>query len=232
MFLTSLLVDLTQADEEIDFEDTLNILVGPAKKSFQVPKNLLCERSAFFKAACGGRWQQEGTGIISLPEDCPNFFSAYLQILFRNEVTLSSDGGATIRGLSSVYVLADKLCDLVAANLVMDAIVLRLKSTQCRGAPAPGTTRFIYDHTLIYHPLRRVRVEHCAIVIRKRAQERVLRNRDTPRAFVEDVAVFSTNSNLRRVHRKLRFLDRPSSKWHITESSGTSSEHGVANTIT
>jgi len=49
------------------YSSLVTILVGPEQASFAVHKELLCDRSEFFRAACNGNFKEAG-GVVKLPE--------------------------------------------------------------------------------------------------------------------------------------------------------------------
>jgi hypothetical protein len=97
------------------------VLVGPEKKSFSIHKNIICNRSPFFQAACAERWQASTPKALELPEDDADTFDVYLHTAYTGHVdvgdledawvgeeTLPEYDRRSLRLVNS-YVLADKL---------------------------------------------------------------------------------------------------------------------------
>ncbi|KAK4553605.1 hypothetical protein LTR86_009401 [Recurvomyces mirabilis] len=201
----------------IDFLNTVTVLVGETKKAFQIPEGLLCQRSDFFKVACNERWQKEVQGPLALPEDDPQTFSTYLQILYQDQVVAADNEADWFKEMSTNYVLADKLCDTFATNLIMDSIVGYLHGSECEAAPSPTTVSLIYSSTATGSPLRGLLVQYCATRARFASCFVNLKNPNTPRAFVEDVALALMKSDLSRPQQASDFVSKANSEWHVQE---------------
>ena len=88
----------------------VKILVGPEAVQFDIHRQLLCARSAYFAKALSGPWK-ESKGTLKLPEDDADLFRFISHWLYTEDVDhtkLSSriDG---VRASLRLYVLADKL---------------------------------------------------------------------------------------------------------------------------
>ena len=127
-----------------DFTQTFDVLVGPEKKRFTVYHDMMTDRSGFFKAARSSRWTDDPRTPTDLTDHDPEDFANYLQLVYGGgcippdeELTqYVKDGTPEARSsaayrlyndhyeaLFKLYILADKLEDLKAANLVMDEIL-------------------------------------------------------------------------------------------------------------
>lgn len=98
-------------------------------------KHKICARSTFFDAACSDRWSGSETRAIELPEDDPDIFDIYVNCVYNNVV----DVGALedrLAGEDRYYlenrhdarlvrswVLSDKLRDVSASNMFIDALI-------------------------------------------------------------------------------------------------------------
>jgi hypothetical protein len=63
---------------DYDYSDIIIVLVGEDKIVFPVYKDLICENSRFFQAACApDRWLEGNAKMVPLPHVNPNTFKAY-----------------------------------------------------------------------------------------------------------------------------------------------------------
>jgi len=116
----------------MSFDDMVTVKVGPKKKVFTAPRNVLC-RSPFFKAALSGNWA-EGKKALTLPEDRCDTFAIYLQWAVSGQVVISDEESTLdnqwthFTGLVELYILADKLGEIALQNKVIDEFRAMVKS--------------------------------------------------------------------------------------------------------
>lgn len=58
----------------LTFDSLVKIYVGPQKKQWMLPKDLLCDRFSFFKAAFKGGFKEAAEKEMWLEEDDPEAF--------------------------------------------------------------------------------------------------------------------------------------------------------------
>lgn len=162
-----------------------------------VYKSEICSRSEFFRSACSDRWSESGQDPIELPTDSPEIFDLYLHCLYKDMVDVGSllepiageeDVNANDRidyRLVSTYILADKLRDVVTANLVMDDII-DLYEQNCV-PPLPPITTIVARNTPVKSPLRRFFVGLIAGQSFHRHRMRVIECEDTPKDFICEI---------------------------------------------
>lgn len=122
-------------------------------------KNILSQRSPFFKAATSGRWNSpDNFKPVEMEDDDPHIFDAYLQAIYQDTIILDDDGGPApyFEALVRLYAMTDKLCDLRTANLTMDEFMRY--SDKLGVIPTPVLVAFIYEHSSEQSPLRRLMV--------------------------------------------------------------------------
>ncbi|KAL8863496.1 MAG: hypothetical protein Q9178_000177 [Gyalolechia marmorata] len=61
----------------LEYTNLVKIIVGPENKTFYAYKELLCRKSAFFKAACEGAFK-ESIGTIKLPDQDPTVVNYFI----------------------------------------------------------------------------------------------------------------------------------------------------------
>lgn len=139
-----------------DFIDTFEVLVGQPnqQKSFTIHKNIICRRSAFFKAARSTCWT-DAKKPTKLPGDQPAVFAAYLTCVYTNKVPVLKEWEEDF----ALYVLADKLQDTVSANLIMDSITDQITQSFVPDVPTMGHA---FDDTHENSSLRKLMV-HVAV---------------------------------------------------------------------
>lgn len=132
------------------------MLVGPNgghQQSFAVHEGLLKGRSEFFTNALKSECFKEGIErMIPMPEDEPDIFAVYLQLLYRpdlmsvNNKLVGEELEHEYTCLAKTYVLADKLIDATTKYRVFSAlkVLTEIPSIPFISLPA---VRIIYDGT-------------------------------------------------------------------------------------
>ncbi|KAF2500821.1 hypothetical protein BU16DRAFT_523571 [Lophium mytilinum] len=119
---------------------TVEVRVGrdPHTRRWYLPEDLLCQTSAFFRAACKGAFKEAQERLISLPEDEPEIFELFIQWLFSKGYYFTpepledlpaetTEGGSKLgihkpRTNIRAWVLGDKLGVVGFKNYAMDQI--------------------------------------------------------------------------------------------------------------
>ena len=177
---------------------TVQVLVGPNKESFDVHMDLICSKSPFFGAACAERWSKSGqSSAIELPEDDPEVFNTYLSNLYGRSVVFSGDisGEKVEEGadrnevvqlqLVAIYVLADKLGDVLTANQIIAELIGYCEPDCCGLMPRAAVK--VAETTVHPPPLLNLAIDyyvHCADETQGGA---VLDSKPVPDAFIGDV---------------------------------------------
>lgn len=102
----------------------MEVLVGEERTKFVVHKNVLADRSPFFKAAFE-RWKADGEPI-TLKNDDPSTFDMYLRCAYSNTLTIEErepGEGSLWTPWVATYILADVLGDLRTTNNIVDGII-------------------------------------------------------------------------------------------------------------
>lgn len=68
------------------FGSTVIILVGPKEHRFEIHKDLLCQKSAFFKTACSGSFK-EAEGVVRLPDQDADIFKYFVHWLYTEKLS-------------------------------------------------------------------------------------------------------------------------------------------------
>ena len=68
-------------DSEL-FHSITNVLVGPEKQRFLVPKDMLCRTSNFFQASLDGGFKESSSNTCYLPEVSPKTFALLIKWLY------------------------------------------------------------------------------------------------------------------------------------------------------
>ncbi|KAK5724471.1 hypothetical protein LTR15_004516 [Elasticomyces elasticus] len=139
----------------VDFSETLCVLVGEDKKAFTVHKDIITTRSPYFSAAASARWNSASHKDITLAHDKPAIFSEYLQCLY---LSIVETDGKLETDIFDLYLLADKLGDLVSANVVMDCIINWYAVDDV--IPTVKAIGHVFDNTAPESKLRRSMVDY------------------------------------------------------------------------
>nr|OQO21009.1 hypothetical protein B0A51_12873 [Rachicladosporium sp. CCFEE 5018] len=154
------MVDSTPASAKrrrINFETqkAFEVLVGSddEQKSYTILEDLVVHRSSFLKSARSSAWTS-GAKAVDLTDEDTTVFEDYLHCVDSGEVDVASceNGSPDYSHLIRVYILADKLGDLAAANLCIDHLV-----AMCHAAselPSLEDIRIAYCNTTAGSKLR------------------------------------------------------------------------------
>lgn len=127
-----------------------------------VHKNLICNASPFFRAACKDEWKQSEKSMIELPDDEPEVFEHFIHWLYTDQIDTidktafkndDSEGVQQIIDLLvSLYVFADK----VQCGKLKDEVLDRLMDSMRAGwIPTFPQVEKIYSNTAAGSKLRR-----------------------------------------------------------------------------
>ena len=122
----------------IDFSEEVVVLVGVTEQRFFAHRDVLCDGSDFFKAACMGEWREVKDKTIRLSEQQPVAFRIYINWRYTASIDLwngkyeqttykGSDGntypqsGPRYERLLSCYVLGDMLRDEKLCNALINS---------------------------------------------------------------------------------------------------------------
>ena len=140
-------------ESSFDSATLLTIVVGeePGQKRFSVHESFICSRSEFFRRAMNGDWAEREERLVKLPEDDPETFGIYVNLIYTDSVATTvsdvSDAASACASefvaLSKLYVLSEKLCDNAAKNATVDAL------WNLKNDTAPGSTRYAPTHEAI-----------------------------------------------------------------------------------
>jgi hypothetical protein len=153
----------------LSFTDYIKVLIGQQAKLFNVHKNIICNRAPFYKAACAPCWT-EASQPIKLPEDDPEIFDIYLHCVYTNCVDVgdlndilageecSAKNMRPYRRLVRSYILADRLGDIITANMIIDEIILH--SDDQLTLPSDDVIAFVAQTMPLQSPLCRLFVDY------------------------------------------------------------------------
>lgn len=140
--------------KRLDFSETFRVEVGPERVSFDVHKGIVCERAPFFHIARSPHWIRAGQPV-KLHDDQPEVFQAYLTLVYTGKVENNPESaGYPYLGLMKLFILADTLQDLAAANQAMDEILAIPSKMNCY--PNKSAIRLAYRETVAGGPIQRV----------------------------------------------------------------------------
>lgn len=140
----------------------IKVVVGPhdASRTFFVHEKLVVERAPFFERALNGQWKESDDKLVELPDDDPDVFFLYLQLLYTTKLhTRSNEPNKTSREykrLVKLYVLAEKLQDVQTRNIVIEAMIAKTRDEE---SFPPSSIHLIYDGTPEGSPLRKLVVD-------------------------------------------------------------------------
>ncbi|KAF2121996.1 hypothetical protein BDV96DRAFT_640065 [Lophiotrema nucula] len=135
---------IVTTDRAFDFTQTMKLTVGEGEdqKSFIVHPGTI-RRADFFRARLKKEWKQGDDHEIKLIEDNPATVELYLHLLYGGSIPVRAPGvkvgqdyNDEVKSLASVYVFAEKVGDVVARNIALEAII------DISNIPNPTTTKY------------------------------------------------------------------------------------------
>jgi hypothetical protein len=137
-------------------ENTFEVLFGEREqlKRFTLHTDFSIPRSEFFRAARSAVWNKSQKPSI-LEDDDPEVFANYMRCVYADRLPFAKDPeDSYFECLIQLYVLADKLGDLMTANMVMDRLVSL--SEEVNLTPNFDDIELSYKFTVSGSPLRAV----------------------------------------------------------------------------
>ncbi|KAK3715689.1 hypothetical protein LTR37_006914 [Vermiconidia calcicola] len=145
---------------KLDYLEDITVLVGPDEKRYVVHKNLVCDNSSFFRAACNGDWKETKEKVVRLPEVDPDIFANYLGWIYTGELDVrdaSSVASApkyhdnmpvkeqTVLEIRTVdtYAFGDMVQDVRFCNTVVDELKRLVEDT--KSIPAMSSVEHLYE---------------------------------------------------------------------------------------
>ena len=159
-------------------------------------KSIIIRRSKFFATAASERWQRNSSlETIELPEDDPDIFDIYLHCIYSNAMDVG-DPEEYLQGETSdmsaqqtvfyrtakTYMLADKLGDVMAANICLNSMIRH--SSTIHVLPTGHTIELVFNETMETSLLRRMIVDLFVFEAHIDAIKTVTQDPRIPRAFL------------------------------------------------
>jgi len=157
-------------------------------QEFHIDKSILCARSPFFQAAFNGPWRESITNSVTLPEQSPNSFAAYVSWLYKEVVTVelcAENDEEDSLNLLNLYALAEVIQDRDFADVIVDAM-FRMKELLDDQWYEYTTARQIYSFTPPGSLLRALHVD--MMLFGGHAATVNIRHKDLPQDFVHDMS--------------------------------------------
>ena len=211
----------------------IHIVVGDpeAVRDFYIHEVLLTTRSKFFERAMRKGWKEAEHKLVKLPEDDPETFALYEQIVYTSRIPLldftgsrastSEVDGETVCNakdkcdreytyLSKLYVLAEKLQDVKTKNTAVEGIIVKVThesqtvNNMYEGGPclpSPSSIKFMYEGTPKHCAGRQVLLD-CFVYYAQHGSSD-LHDALLPRLFLVDLSCEALD------HRPQQKIDQP-----------------------
>lgn len=131
----------------------VDVYVGEERKKFKLHRDLLCERSEFFKAAFEGHFKEFEADELALPEDSVESFELLVGWLYGAPL-MSIPSEDAFPAYLDLNILAGKLCLEHLQNETMDRILRYYRTSSPK--VTPNTIRSVCENTAKGDPLRRL----------------------------------------------------------------------------
>jgi BTB/POZ domain len=132
-------------------------MVGPARASFVVHKNLVCSISPFFRGACNSLFKEGLNSEICLPEQDPEAFDIFLEWVYTRRIRFSphppnEDSAAESNAwwilVTEMYLLAHYLQVTSFGNEVIDLIGRSITRKEVLRNPQSDAIHLVYNSTV------------------------------------------------------------------------------------
>ncbi|KAF2122119.1 hypothetical protein BDV96DRAFT_627272 [Lophiotrema nucula] len=130
---------------------------GKKQQNFQIHSSVIMPRSGYFRALLGNNYGEENKTKIDLPDENPETFSLYMQLIYNNNIVLVDDSeaddikyGSEYLALAKLFVLAERLQDVATKDLVLETILTKAQSIWSDGErrfPGWKYVKIIYEGT-------------------------------------------------------------------------------------
>jgi hypothetical protein len=152
-----------------DYTHTITILVGEDEQRFTVYKDIICEKSGFFEAACSQRGHEQGEIVVRLPDlRAPYMFPVYMDWTYTNHMTVDKmafllDGCYIGKELVELYLLGDVLKDVELRNRTLRLLYRHFG--ECNTTLTAEQCHTVWEHTASASSIRKMVVDHIATVM-------------------------------------------------------------------
>jgi hypothetical protein len=178
---------------DYNFNSTISVLVGDKQEPFTVHRDLICDSSKFFKAACSQHWVEGREKEVRLPAVMPWDFQRYLAWLYSKKLEAASKGlrDIVVYATIDLYILGDVLDDIRLRNAAV-AFLFGLEYSPEKGLPGFPTVEKMWAQTPPNSSLRNMYV---AKFVRHMSagffEEKIA---EYPMEFVQEIAVAALRS--------------------------------------
>ena len=146
---------VTDLNARLDYTQDITVLVGETEQRFTLHKGIVTQHSAFFRAACNGKFKESIEETVRLPEVDVAIFKIYVQWIYTGEIVVidpeeltdheSKNAPTRYLRLTQLYVLADRLEDVHLRNAVVDTFLKLVDET--RKCPSIRAIEKAYEQT-------------------------------------------------------------------------------------
>lgn len=136
-------------------EDMVKIIVGSGsgQKTFNIHKDLICEKVKYFDKMLNRSFLKAGTKIVTFPEDHAGAFRGFVTWLYTDSISTPTNTVADDLAIwVNLYGLAEKYGMVILADMTIDAII-RYLVTQ-KSSPMICTIELVYKITHMKSKLR------------------------------------------------------------------------------
>ncbi|KAF3005129.1 hypothetical protein E8E13_010297 [Curvularia kusanoi] len=183
-----------------DYSEYVEVIVGTDDllKRLIVHKQLLIDRSLYFKKALSGAWVEAQEQKVRLPEDDPATFQVYVNLLYTDQISLSPVDSSKDANLAAqeefedlidLYVLAEKLQDVNTKNKAIAALLgstFEVRSDGLEYLPGIDAIERAYKNTTSESLLRKLIVD---LWTEFGASGGVVRDEEYPSEFLHDMVI-------------------------------------------
>ncbi|KAM0717913.1 hypothetical protein Q7P37_006245 [Cladosporium fusiforme] len=139
---------ISQPEQSNDYSSTVKILVGEKEKPFVAHRDIICDKSKFFRAACSKNWRESQERVVRLPEVDEETFHSYLDWIYRNKIVyMGSEREPATKDFHYIrlYLLGEYLLDVNLRNEIMSSLSRGVSRSMTK--PNVEVVEYIWERT-------------------------------------------------------------------------------------
>lgn len=128
------------------------VTVNVQDHKFYIHKNLLCNRSSYFRACFDGKFKEAEDNVFNLPDDDVEAFKLFVDWLYGAPV--KKCGPEELASFLALLVFSEKICLEFLHNEIMNQIRAFYRTCDQDPPVSTRTIQYVYENTLSTSPLR------------------------------------------------------------------------------
>lgn len=206
---------MTNTTYRPNYEDTIQVLVGPDKRPFTIHEAMIRAKSPFFTAALNHDWTETQTKTVSLGETSPEIFATNAHWVYTSQLDMDMlvKPGEEIShlDLAKLWIFADMILDAVLCDRVTEAIIDR--AINRNRYPSASSLNHIYSNTTACSKLRTLSIDICTALTTEEGFAREQGN--LPKEFMYELSRRYLFGESRPNRKSLEEKEKVCERYHV-----------------